>query len=205
MMKAINPKPTILNPFIQGFFFPSLPKKTPAPNKMLKANTTENQEATLVSKTWKATSTNGDIVTAHEKRGVKKLISAASIMMDLAALSIVVPLKSLNNALSNSEIFLSRSRLSASYTLTPVEIPRARLLVTIVTMTTPRLASAAKAAPTTIPSSIKVESNNVLMKNLRMMGPTSSLLSISLKVGTLYTFSTLNKLEHSYMGSYKSG
>jgi hypothetical protein len=110
---------------------------------MLKANTTENQEAKLVSKTCKATSTKGDIVTAHEKRGVKKLIRAASIMMDLAALSIVVPLKSLNNALSSSEIFLSRSRLSASYTLTPVEIPRARLLVTIVTMTTPRLASAA--------------------------------------------------------------
>lgn len=83
-MKATNPKPTILNPFIQGFLFPSLPKKAPATNRTLKASTTENQEAKLVSKTPKATSTKGDTVTAHEKRGVKKLISAASIMMVLA-------------------------------------------------------------------------------------------------------------------------
>jgi hypothetical protein len=43
-------------------------------------------------------------------------------------------------------------------------------------------AAPANAEPTIIPSSIKVESNNVLMKNLRIMGPTLSCLSVSRKV-----------------------
>jgi hypothetical protein len=68
----------------------------------------------------------------------------------------------------------------------------------MVTKTTPRPALAAKAAPTTIPSNIKVESNKVLMKNLRIIGPTSSLLSVSLKLRTLST-SELKKFEHIYM------
>jgi hypothetical protein len=62
-------------------------------------------------------------------------------------------------------------------------MPKARLVVNIVIMITCKPAAVpAKAEPTIIPSSIKVESNNVLMKNLRIMGPTLSCLSVSRKV-----------------------
>ena len=106
----------------------------------------------------------------------------------------LVSCKSVKSAFSRSAIFRSCSKLSASYTLTPVEMPKARLVVSIVTMITFKPASPANAEPTIIPSSIKVESNNVFMKNLRIMGPTLSCLSVSrVEFSTAAFFSLLTK------------
>ena len=66
-------------------------------------------------------------------------------------------------------------------------MPKARLVVSMVIMMTFKPASVANADPTIMPSSIKVESNSVLMKNLRIMGPTLSCLSVSLKLFTCCT------------------
>ena len=60
-------------------------------------------------------------------------------------------------------------------------MPNAMLVVSMVTMMRFKPASAANADPTIIPRSINVESKSVLMKNLRIMGPTLSCLSVSRK------------------------
>ena len=66
-------------------------------------------------------------------------------------------------------------------------MPKARLVVNIVSTMMFKPASAANAEPTIIPSNIKVESNNVLMKNLRIIGPTLSCLIVLSKLFTNYT------------------
>ena len=67
-------------------------------------------------------------------------------------------------------------------------MPNAMLVVNMVTIIMCKPASPANAEPTIMPSSIKVESNNVLMKNLRIMGPTLSCLSVSRRRFTCCTF-----------------
>ena len=76
-------------------------------------------------------------------------------------------------ARSISRILIDCSMVSASNTLMPVEIPSATLLVTMVTMTVLRLGSLENAEAMSMPSMTKVESNIVLTKKRRMVGPVS--------------------------------
>ncbi|MCD6089114.1 hypothetical protein J7K07_05300 [Candidatus Bathyarchaeota archaeon] len=57
----------------------------------------------------------------------------------------------------------------------------AKLLLSIVPKITSNSGLVTNADPTIIPRSINVESNRVLTKNLRRMGPTSALFSQSFK------------------------
>lgn len=59
-----------------------------------------------------------------------------------------------------------------------MEIPSAMLVATIVLMIKRRFGLEVKPDPIRMPNKVKVESNNVFVKNLRIMGPTSLLLSL---------------------------
>jgi len=134
---------------------------------VLKASATETHAAMLMSKSPMATKMKGVIVMAQENRGVAKFISVASSTVFLAVFWMLVSSRSVKSAFSRSEIF--------------VEMPRAKLVVNMVIVMTVKPASAANAEPTIMPSRIKVESNIVLIKNLRIIGPTLSRSSVSRK------------------------
>ena len=81
---------------------------------MLKANATEIHPAMSACSIPVVARMKGVMVTAHENRGVAKLIMVASSMVYLAVFWMLVLSRLVNSAFSRSEILRSCSRLSAS-------------------------------------------------------------------------------------------
>jgi hypothetical protein len=109
-------------------------------------------------------------MTKPTSKGARKMTMEISNMLDLADLPICVSSRGRSIALSISSIRLLCSRFSASYVLTPVDIPNATELVRIVTTVNLVLGSLEKADPMMMPSITKVESNTVFTRYLRIVG-----------------------------------
>ena len=153
MMKAATPKSTILIPFSAGFFFPCLPKQIPATNRIASDSPTEIQLAVSRASRFVAERTSGTTTIPQHTRGVRKLSKDRTIAYIRQLLVMVVLSSFLKRAFSISTILRSRSIVSDSQTLTPVDMPSAMLLVTSVPMIRRRSGLGEKAEPMITPRS----------------------------------------------------
>lgn len=77
---------------------------TPATNNVVNANVTAIHPAMSTSIMPTAANAKGVIVTAHDSKGVAKLIIVASMIVYFAVFSMFVSLRLVNNAFSKSVI-----------------------------------------------------------------------------------------------------
>ena len=156
----MKPITAILDPLTHGFLPDILPSAAPTTNRIDIASATAAMPAVCMS--LDPMSRKGDTTMAQTISGAEKLAMAIRDALAPERLCTSVPWRSRSIA---DSIFLTRvscSCDSASYTLTPVDIARATLLVSMVPMTISRSECAAKADPMTTPSITNVESKMVL-------------------------------------------
>ncbi len=161
------------SPFNTALPSVSRPIKAPAPAKVPRDNRILKPPAVLAPITPIFTKRKGVIAIIMEQRGVAKLINADNKALSFNDSLWYVLSRLTNIALSRSATSFSPSSISASYMLTPEDIPKAMLLLIRVSVISLISGLGTKAEPDTTPSRVKVASNSVLMKNLRILDPIS--------------------------------
>ncbi len=163
------PKNAIRVPFKSGWLLPFLAIYAPTIVSVVKDKSMLIQPAIFFPNIPSLASMNGDIAIKHENNGVAKTKREAMKAFLPSDSVCIVSSSSWMRAFSSSSTRLSPSRISASYTLTPEEIPRAMLLLTSVSIISLRSGCITKADPDTTPRSVKVASKRVLIKNFRIL------------------------------------